>query len=554
MQCTKCKSRRYCSKKCQLVDWKEGGHNKACSKLMAAAFQDRLLDARMPEKLKIEALAIAPARDLKAAPWAPGGTAKINLLVKFNSANGDAPDWRSNCAICLDVLPIGGGQQTFYSCCCKRICTECCAKCRQHDQRCPLCRAPTPTSAEELRWLQKHVDKGNAEAQFVLGDAYSSGATGLKQSFKRAVQLYERAAAQGHAPAQNKLGQSYTAGLGVQIDYKTAALWSRRAAEQGYPTGQYNLGQMFYHGKGVAQSYDEAARWWRLAAAQGHAHALFNLGACYGNGKGVPRDLDEALRLYKRAAAKGYAGAAAVVAEHEAYIAATRPRAAVEDWNEGGHKAQCNQLTAAFQDRLLDELMPAKLKIKEEPPISDWRGTCAICLDLLPLGHRTQRFYECCCKTLCTACADKCRQYDTRCPLCRAPPIMSDTEWLRRVQKHVDEGNAEAQAQLGSAYWNGCLGLKQNFKRAVKLYELAAQGYHVAQCYLGLVFSNGKGVAQAMQTRYELGGCSADGCGVAQDYDEALRLYKRAAAKGHAEAAGRVELFEAWLASFGRPT
>jgi len=76
-------------------------------------------------------------------------------------------------------------------------------------------------------------------------------------------------------------------------------------------------------------------------------------------------------------------------------------------------------MAAEFQDRLLDTLMPAKLKIKVESAIvapasdakaaarlaclaaigatavvkasaldggaPDWRGTCAICLDLLPI-------------------------------------------------------------------------------------------------------------------------------------------------------------------------
>ncbi|KAJ1455549.1 hypothetical protein M885DRAFT_565118, partial [Pelagophyceae sp. CCMP2097] len=47
--CVKCKSRHYCSKACQLVDWKKGGHKEQCKQL-AAKFQDRLLDELMPAK------------------------------------------------------------------------------------------------------------------------------------------------------------------------------------------------------------------------------------------------------------------------------------------------------------------------------------------------------------------------------------------------------------------------------------------------------------------------------------------------------------------------
>jgi TPR repeat protein len=247
-------------------------------------------------------------------------------LVKFNSKNGDAPDWRGTCAVCLDLLPLpGAGTQSFYECCCKRICTECSDKCRQHDKRCPLCRAPPiKTHAEWLRRLQKHVDKGNADAQFQLAGKYYLGDKGIKQSFKRAFHLYELAAAQGHALAQYNLGTDFNNGYGVKIDHKAAARWYRRAAEQGYPLAQLCLGKKFYKGQGVAQSFEEAARWLRLAAAQDEPSALFNLGVCYENGHGVPEDDHEALRFYKRAAAQGHAEAAAQVELLEVYIAEMR--------------------------------------------------------------------------------------------------------------------------------------------------------------------------------------------------------------------------------------
>jgi TPR repeat protein len=247
--------------------------------------------------------------------------------VKASAPNHDAPDWRGICAICLDLLSIVANRQTFYPCCCKRICTECSAKCQQHDERCPLCRAPASTSnAEVVRRLQKHVDKGNAEAQYALGDSYFSGGYGLKQSSKRAFHFYELAAAQGDARAQSKLGFCYEMGEGVKINYTTAEQWYRRAAEQGHPPAQYNLGTMFRNGKGVAQSYDEAVKWWRLAAAQGDVVvAVYGLGVCHAYGQGVPQDDHEALRFFKRAAAQGHAGAAMDVEELEARLAAARP-------------------------------------------------------------------------------------------------------------------------------------------------------------------------------------------------------------------------------------
>jgi len=225
-------------------------------------------------------------------------------------------------------MPNEDGAQMFHSCCCKKICTGCSNKC-EYDDRCPLCRAPIPNSAaESLRQVQKHADKGNAEAQSVLGCMYTIGDKGLKKRFKRAFQLHKLAAAQGHAQAQNALGNFCQSGHGIKIDSKAAALWYRRSADQGFPTAQYNIGRNFDNGMGVAQSHAEAAKWYRLAVAQGYTDALSNRWS-YANGIGAPQDRVEgleALRLFKRAAAKGDAGAAVEAQRLGAHRAAAQGR------------------------------------------------------------------------------------------------------------------------------------------------------------------------------------------------------------------------------------
>ncbi|KAJ1457354.1 hypothetical protein M885DRAFT_615476 [Pelagophyceae sp. CCMP2097] len=321
--CNNCKSRHYCSKACQLVDWNEGGHKAQCKKL-ATEFSNRLLDELMPAKKVKEEPAIVEdvllADGSKAA--ARLSAARTTVLAKTSALNDVKPNWRGTCAICLDQLPLEFDKQTFYECCCKTMCTICFEKCRQHDKRCPLCRAPPRESdAEWLRRLQKHVDKGNAQAQIALGDEYSHGGMGLQQNFKRAVQLYELAVAQGHAYALTHLGVCYERGLCVGIDHKTAAQLYQRAADQGLPLAQNYLGDVFYKGRGVAQSYDEAVKWYRLAAAQGHPRALYNLSRCYARGMGVSRDVDEALRLYKLAASKGLDLAATANVKPQARLA-----------------------------------------------------------------------------------------------------------------------------------------------------------------------------------------------------------------------------------------
>eukprot|EP00628_Pelagophyceae_sp_CCMP2097_P016674 CAMPEP_0206831738 /NCGR_PEP_ID=MMETSP0975-20121206/17540_1 /ASSEMBLY_ACC=CAM_ASM_000399 /TAXON_ID=483370 /ORGANISM="non described non described, Strain CCMP2097" /LENGTH=377 /DNA_ID=CAMNT_0054374125 /DNA_START=75 /DNA_END=1204 /DNA_ORIENTATION=+ len=248
--CTKCKSRHYCSKKCQLVNWKEGGRKAQCKQL-AAEFQDRMLDVFMPEKLKInEEPAIvddvAPAAGSRAAARLPAVRTQTTAVVKASAVKDGKSDWRGTCAICLDLLPLNASRKTLYSCCCKTVCTACSDKCKDYDKRSPLCRTPPYKSAAEwLRRMQKHVDEGNAVAQFEVEQAHRRGQVGPEPNFKKAMELFEFAAAQVYVLAQNEIGVFYGNGYGVKIDHKTAVQWYRRAAEQGYPNAQCNLGGMF---------------------------------------------------------------------------------------------------------------------------------------------------------------------------------------------------------------------------------------------------------------------------------------------------------------------
>jgi TPR repeat protein len=181
-----------------------------------------------------------------------------------------------------------------------------------------------------------------------------------------------------------------------------------------------------------------------------------------------------------------------------------------------------------------------------------WYGTCAICMDLLPDDPGGRTVYACCCKKICSDCSDKCNEYDTRCPFCRAPAPTA-AEYLRRMQKHADEGNAEAQYQLGTENRLGNIGLKKSYKRAVPFYKLAAaQGHVCAQQTLGHCYESGHGVKidykmalhwlrraadQGLPlAQLNLGAMIYQGKGVAQSHDEAARWFRLAAAQGEAQA------------------
>jgi hypothetical protein len=91
------------------------------------------------------------------------------------------------------------------------------------------------------------------------------------------------------------------------------------------------------------------------------------------------------------------------------------------------------------------------------------RGTCPICLELLPLSGKDHICFPCCCQSVCRECDRKsvATRKDERCPLCRAPPAKNDAEVISRIREHVKRGNSEAQNQLGVNYFDGANGSKR---------------------------------------------------------------------------------------------
>jgi hypothetical protein len=89
----------------------------------------------------------------------------------------------------------------------------------------------TPKQASDLvsRHLRKHGDDADDTAVFL----------GKFGGEVEVVKKYRKAAEQGHAEAQYRLGLCYREGFGVAKDEIEAVKWCRKAAEQGYipPTG-----------------------------------------------------------------------------------------------------------------------------------------------------------------------------------------------------------------------------------------------------------------------------------------------------------------------------
>ena len=100
--------------------------------------------------------------------------------------------------------------------------------------------------ATELKLLRPLVDKGDVDAQFLLGVMYDNG-QGVAQDYKEAVRLYRLAAEQGNVKAQNNLGFMYDNGTGVAQDYVRAHMW-------------YNLGAISGDSRNASSNRDDIAK------------------------------------------------------------------------------------------------------------------------------------------------------------------------------------------------------------------------------------------------------------------------------------------------------
>jgi len=77
--------------------------------------------------------------------------------------------------------------------------------------------------------------------------------------------------------------------------------------------------------------------------------------------------------------------------------------------------------------------------------------------------------------------------------------IASTTLFAQNASDYIEaaqQGNADAQNNLGVCYYNG-QGVTKDYKEAVKWYTLAVnQCIAQAQCNLGLCYANGQGVEE----------------------------------------------------------
>ena len=139
--------------------------------------------------------------------------------------------------------------------------------------------------------------------------------------------------------------------------------------------------------------------------------------------------------------------------------------------------------------------------------------------------------------------------------------ILSFAANIDELKKAAEQGDAQAQYNLGICYANGN-GVEKNFSEAVKWWRKAAeQGVALAQGNLGACYNLGYGVEKnpteavkwcrkaaeqgIAEAQFCLGACYALGDGVEKNPTEAVKWYRKAAEQGNAPAQYNLGFFYA---------
>ncbi|KAL6452863.1 SKT5 Chitin synthase regulator SKT5 [Candida maltosa Xu316] len=177
---------------------------------------------------------------------------------------------------------------------------------------------------EAIKYLKRLSDKGYVEAQYLLADAYSSGAL-EKIDNKEAFILFQSAAKHGHVESAYRTSYCYEEGLGTGRDARKAVEFLKIAASRNHPAAMYKLGVYSFYGRmGLPTDMNTkkmGIKWLGRAsnvATELTAAAPYELGRLYYHGFEdiVLQDKKYGLELYAQAAALGHLQSAAILGRH----------------------------------------------------------------------------------------------------------------------------------------------------------------------------------------------------------------------------------------------
>ena len=306
------------------------------------------------------------------------------------------------------------------------------------------------------------------------------------------------------------------------------------SAQGGDANSQYQLGFMYNAGRGVKRDYKLAAEWYQKAAEQDHASAQFSLGMMYYRGRGVAQNCEQAKHWMDKAAKTGNNDASEILKDINKVINAQK--AAAEEQKRASKQPKPSSIA---DNRITTSPEPAS-DANKSSGAKFFMITVIVLLDISFLVFSMSS---------------------------------SKSNVARQAENRARNGDAAAQAYLGSLYERGEEGYRQDYRQAVYWYRQAAnQGHIEAQHNLGVLYEYGRGVDKSYdmaaywlaisaaqgysraltnlewlansidnaKAQVYLGDMYMNGIGVSQNYSRAVALYNKAATKRDSDALSRL--------------
>lgn len=347
-----------------------------------------------------------------------------------------------------------------------------------------------------LGQVQAKAERGQAEAQFALGQRYNDGLD-VTQDFAEAARWYALAAEQGFAPAQNQLARYRFEGFGGPQNTAEALRLFEAAAASGNPAYVHDLARILEQ---TPETIARAVTLYQQAADQGYGDAAVSLATLYQEGRGVAQDFSRAFDLYQEPAAQGHAKAL-----NNLGLFYVRGTGVPQDY------ARAAEYFAAAVERGLPTAMTNLGVLYENGfgvPLDEERAK-----ELYRAGGRQETE---------DAAPDTGMVYDAR-----LIPIELTNDALEVLQRRAQAADPVAQFQLGWALLQSADAPFANQFQAAALFRTAAdKGYGPAMLNLGMLYFDGKGVPQD----YVLGQMwllRAAGAGVTQAQGLSNRLMQK---------------------------
>lgn len=452
-------------------------------------------------------------------------------------------------------------------------------------------------------WLKEGAAQGSAECQALLGLFYCTDTEHkiVGCDYAKALEYYEKAAAQGYAAGQAGLGGMYLWGLGVAEDYAKAMELLLQAADQQDENALCDLGHCYRNGWGCKKDSAKAVAYYQQAVELGNEEAYVYLAICQIEGDGVKQAVQQGLKALQECAERGNLTATKYLADWYSSNAPMEGEEAAKAFGYQKTVAESGDASAMFSLALAyltgkgtdrDEKAGWKWMKKaadvEYPPamyeysnhlasadgvIRDERKAVKLLKKAADAGHWPAVLDYACgldnglwgiqqdsakAVELFKQCAEQGiprAMYYLACHYRDGDVVAkNNAKYVKLLCKAVEAGLPEAQRELAINRLDFTHSTKADNKRAVQLLlQAAEQSDAEAQLWLGFCYEEGCGIKQdyakafdcykqaanagLSRAQLELGSCYRNGQGTAKDEKKAVEWFKKAAKQGEAVAA-----------------